>query len=61
MSQEQSRYAVFGHPVAHSLSPRIHAAFAKQVGLSLRYDAIEVEPAALLPALESGLLQAPPR
>ena len=53
MSQQQSRYAVFGHPVAHSLSPRIHAAFAKQVGLSLRYDAIEVEPAALQLALES--------
>lgn len=37
------RYAVIGHPVAHSLSPRIHAAFAKATGQALRYCAIDAE------------------
>lgn len=36
-------YAVVGHPVAHSLSPRIHAAFAAATGQALRYDAIDAE------------------
>jgi shikimate dehydrogenase len=38
------RYAVFGHPVAHSLSPRIHAMFAKQTGKAMSYEAIDVSP-----------------
>ena len=35
------RYAVIGNPVAHSLSPIIHRAFARQSGDSLTYSVIE--------------------
>ena len=34
------RYAVVGNPVAHSLSPVIHAAFAEATGQALRYDTL---------------------
>ena len=38
------RLAVFGLPVAHSLSPRIHAEFSRQLGLRIDYRAIEASP-----------------
>jgi shikimate dehydrogenase len=45
--------AVIGHPVAHSRSPALFARFAAAAGVELRYDAIDVEPAALAATLQA--------
>ena len=45
------RYAVIGQPIAHSKSPRIHAAFAKSLGQTLLYEAYEIAPDELGPSL----------
>ncbi len=34
------RYAVLGNPIAHSRSPFIHEAFARQCGLPIRYERV---------------------
>ncbi len=34
------RYAVFGNPIAHSLSPKIHQAFAEQTQQRLSYETV---------------------
>jgi shikimate dehydrogenase len=45
-------FALFGHPVAHSLSPAIHAAFAQQTGIAMDYVAIDADPDAFVQALQ---------
>ncbi|PIE07455.1 MAG: shikimate dehydrogenase [Rhodobacterales bacterium] len=36
------RYAVFGNPIVHSMSPELHRAFAAQFGEDMSYEAVEV-------------------
>lgn len=45
------RYAVLGHPIHHSLSPVIHAAFAAQTGQHLSYEALDIAPDQLVATL----------
>lgn len=39
---QAAQFAVFGHPIKHSLSPPIHQAFARQFGIALKYGTVDV-------------------
>jgi shikimate dehydrogenase len=51
MSLSPDLYAVFGHPIGHSQSPRIHSLFAEQTGQDLKYEARDVD----LPQFEAAV------
>ncbi|MDQ3422681.1 MAG: shikimate dehydrogenase, partial [Actinomycetota bacterium] len=42
-----TRCGVLGSPIAHSLSPALHTAAYRALGLDWRYDAYDVDAAAL--------------
>lgn len=47
-----SLFAVFGSPIAHSLSPIIHQAFGNELGISLQYERINAPLGTLAESLE---------
>lgn len=48
----QAEFAVIGHPISHSLSPKMHAAAFAARGLMSSYVAIEVHPGEVASALD---------
>jgi shikimate dehydrogenase len=44
MTMKLKKFAVIGHPIAHSKSPTIHQAFASQLGFDISYEKLDVNP-----------------
>lgn len=55
------RLYLFGHPVAHSLSPAMHRAAIARLGLDLTYDALDLVPAPSRASAPAGAAAQPPR
>ena len=53
-----ARYAVFGHPISHSLSPAIHRMFGEQCEVTLHYSAVDAAPEVFADAVRGFLAQA---
>lgn len=51
------KLAVFGHPVTHSLSPRIHGMFAEAVGVAIEYVRVDCPAGQLAEKLEAFRVQ----
>lgn len=51
MNSETILTGVFGHPVAHSMSPLMHNLAFEELGLNMRYAAFDVEPERLQDAV----------
>ena len=47
------RFAVFGHPIAHSRSPFIHRRFAEQTKIALTYEAVDAPTESFIAALSA--------
>lgn len=54
MTSEERQYALFGRPVAHSLSPAMHNGAYREMSLRARYRAFAVETAAEIPRSWTG-------
>jgi shikimate dehydrogenase len=46
MNTASDQYGVFGHPIGHTLSPFIHAMFARETGQQMTYRPFDVPPEA---------------
>jgi shikimate dehydrogenase len=50
---QPAQFAVFGHPISHTLSPQIHQAFAGQFGIRLHYRPIDATPVDFAAAVQA--------